>query len=415
MGVFNFFRRSEKQDVTGSEPFWRKIFGGSGQVEKAVSAMQAMQTSAFYACVKLIAETVGALPFPVLKLTPDGKTRAFDFPLYKLLNDKPNPEQIAIQFREMVTANLLVHGDGYAEIEFDDNGQPVALWPLPTWCVDPVRTTTGVRGELYYQVTIPQTGQQFQMPPYRILRIPGFAMEGDKGLSPLAMARRALNLSQAAESFGYDFFANGTNVGAVVSTDKALTDKAFDRLRTDLRDKYEGLGKSHRLMLLEEGLKFEKNTIPPNDAQFLETRKFQLTDIARIFRVPPHMVGDLERATFSNIEQQDLFFVKHTILPYLRRWEQAVHNTCIPEELQHVYYAEHNVEGLLRGDVASRYKSYSIGRQWGWLSVNDIRFLENLNKVEDGDEYLKPLNMVPLGADTTPSANNGEGGDGSET
>lgn len=410
MGLFDRFRKTEKRS-TGSEPFWRRLFGDGSKVDSVVTPLRAMQTSAVYACVKLISETIAALPFPVYKNTPDGKQRAVDYPLYRLLQERPNPEQIAIQFREMMMANLLLGGDAYAEIVYE-SGQPVALWPLPSWCVEPMRDANY---ELFYQVTIPRTNESKQLAPYYVFRVPGFAIQGDKGLSPLAAAARAINLSQAAESFGYDFFSNGTNIGSVVSTPAALSDKAFDRLKTDLRDKYEGLGKSHRLMLLEEGMKFEKNVIPPNDAQFLETRKFQLTDIARIFRVPPHMVGDLERATFSNIEQQDLFFVKHTILPYLRRWEQAVHEALIPEELRRVYYAEHNVEGLLRGDIASRYRSYAIGRQWGWLSVNDIRFLENLNKVEDGDEYLKPLNMVPLGADTTPQADNGKGGGGSET
>lgn len=417
------FRKHEKRDTTGTEPFWRRLWGGEGKVDQSVTGLRAMQTSAVYACVKLIAETVAALPFPVYRITPEGKQRAFGYLLYKLLQDQPNPEQIAIQFREMVTANLLLHGDGYAEIEFDENGQPVALWPLPTWCVEPARTMTGIRGELYYQVTIPQTGQQIPLQPFRVLRIPGFALEGDKGLSPLAMARRAINLSQAAESFGYDFFANGTNVGNVVTTDKALSDKAFERLQTDLRDKYEGLGKAHRLMLLEEGLRFEKNVIPPNDAQFLETRKFQLTDIARIFRVPPHMIGDLERATFSNIEHQDLFFVKHTILPYLRRWEQAVHKTLIPEQDQRFYYAEHNVEGLLRGDITSRYNAYQTALQNGWMCRDEVRALENFDAIPGGlgkefsvnaatitlDQMINPPEPA---TDPAAPAGNGKGGDG---
>lgn len=415
MGLFDRFRRKEKRDTTGEEPFWRRIFGGDGKVEANVTAMRAMQTSAFYACVKLIAETVGSLPFPVYRQTPTGKQKAIDYPIYRLLQDSPNPEQIAMQFREMVTANLLSYGDGYAEIEFDESGMPIALWPMPTPCVDPKRTGTTGRGELYYQITIPQTGEQIPLQPYRVLRIPGFAIEGDKGLSPLAMARRAVNLSQAAESFGYDFFANGTNVGAVVSTDKALTDKAFDRLRQDLREKYEGLGKSHRLMLLEEGLKFEKNTIPPNDAQFLETRKFQLTDIARIFRVPPHMIGDLERATFSNIEHQDLFFLKHTILPYLTRWEQAVHKALIPEMDQRFYYAKHNVEGLLRGDTESRYRAYQIALQNGWFNRDEVRALEDHDEIPGGLGKVFSVNAATVTLESLINSSpddGGEGGDG---
>jgi HK97 family phage portal protein len=407
--------KTEKRGTTGEEKFWRRIFGGHGKVDESVGAMRAMQTSTVYACVKLISEDVAALPFPVYRITASGKERAIDYPLYNLLNNKPNPEQIAIQFREMMMANLLLGGDAYAEIEFDDGGQPVALWPLPYWCVQPMR---GPRYELYYQVTIPRTNESKQLQPYRILRIPGFALEGDKGLSPIAMARRSINLAQATESFGYEFFANGTNVGSVVTTPNALSDKAFTRLQSDLRDKYEGLGKAHRLMLLEEGLKFEKNVVPPDDAQFLETRKFQQDEIARIYRVPPHMIGDMTNAKFNNVEQQDLFYLKHTLLPYLRRWEQAVYGSLIPDELKKVYYAEHVIEGLLRADIKTRFEAYQVALQNGWYNRDEVRELENQNAIPGGlgKKYTVNAATIPLEQAVNPPKPEpgGKGGDGSE-
>lgn len=239
-----------------------------------------------------------------------------------------------------------------------------------------------------------------------MLHIPGFGFNGLVGLSPIAVARQAIGLGLAAEEFGARFFGNGTNLGGVVKHPGKLSDQAAKNLRSSINETYSGLGQSHRVMLLEEGMDFVKVGIPPEDAQFLETRKFQVEEIARIFRVPPHMIGELSRATFNNIEHQSIEFVVHTIRPWLVRWEQVMKwKLFLPSERKS-FFAEFVVDGLLRGDIKNRYAAYAIGRQNGWLSADDIREMENLNPLPDGQGqiYLVNGNMVPINQAQTPKA-----------
>ncbi|MNK84040.1 Phage portal protein [compost metagenome] len=304
----------------------------------------------------------------------------------------PNPRMTAFTFRETMMAHILLWGNCYAEIEYDDLGQIVALWPIPPHRVEHMETAAG---DPFFRVTT-KDGQEHNVPFYSMFHIPGLGFDGKKGISVIEWARRAIELSLATEQFGADFFENGTNVGAVATHPGTLSDEAFERLRESLREKYEGLGKAHRLMLLEEGMTFSKNTIPPNDAQFLETRKFQILEIARLFRVPPHMMADLERATFSNIEQQSIEFVTHTVRPWLVRWEQTINWKLFSEAEKKQYFAEHLIEGLLRGDSAARSAFYAQMFNIGVYSQNDIREKENDNPIEGGDRYFVPLNMVPM-------------------
>jgi HK97 family phage portal protein len=229
-----------------------------------------------------------------------------------------------------------------------------------------------------------------------VFHIPGLGYNGLCGFSPIRMAMEAVGLGLAAEAFGGEFFGNGTNVGAVVTTDKVLSDKAFEHLKGSLQEKYEGLGKAHKLMLLEEGMKFARNVIPPNEAQFLETRRFQRNEIASIYRVPPHMIADLERATFSNIENQDIGFVKHTMLSWFRRWESFAQLKLFTPRERKAFFAEFSVDGLLRGDSTARAAFYKEMFMLGAYSQNDIRAKENDNPIDGGDRYWVPLNMVPI-------------------
>jgi HK97 family phage portal protein len=365
------------------------IFTGKGA---PISQTKAMEATAVFACVRIISGTIASLPSPVYRrLKPRGKERDPNHPVHKLLSANPNPKMTAFTFKEMMMVHLLLWGNCFAEIETDQWGDPVALWPIPPWRVTVMETQLG---DVYYRVSL-KDGKQHDVPDYRMLHIPGLGFDGKQGISVIAWNRQAVELSLATEQFGKEFFRNGTNVGAVVSTDKKLSDKTYERLKLDLQEKYEGLGRAHKMMLLEEGLTFSKNTIPPNDAQFLETRKFQTTEIARMFGVPPHMLADLERATFSNIEHQSIEFVRDTIRPWLVRVEQGVNWKLFTEAEKKRLFVEFLVDGLMRGDIKSRYEAYKIGLNNGWLCANDIREFENMNPIDGGDIYLTPLNMIP--------------------
>lgn len=289
-------------------------------------------------------------------------------------------------------AHILLWGNCYAEIEYDSEGEIKALWPIPPHRVEHRETAVG---DPFFRVTT-SDGLQHNVPFYAMFHIPGLGFDGKKGISVIRWAQQAIELSLATEQFGTEFFLNGTNVGAVATHPGTLTDTAYERLSKSLREKYEGLGKAHRLMLLEEGMTFSKNTIPPNDAQFLETRKFQILEIARLFRVPPHMLADLERATFSNIEQQGIDFIIHAVRPWLIRWEQTINWKLFSEKDQKKYFGEFLVEGFLRGDTQARAAFYKEMFNIGVYSQNDIREKENDNPIEGGDRYFVPLNMLPL-------------------
>lgn len=375
------------------ENFLRKPMR-SAQQDESLSELKALHSTAVFGCVRIISETVAWLPLPIYRrLANGGKQKATDYDLYNLLQTRPHPEVNAFTFRETMNSHLMLWGNAYAEIEFK-NGKPVQLNILPPDKTSPERTE---QGNLFYEITL-KDGEKRKLADYQVLHIVGLGFDGTKGHSPIQMAKKAVNLSLALDNFGYNFFKNGTNVGAVVTSPDALSDKAYSRLKDDLSEKYEGLGNEHRMMLLEEGMTFSKNTIPPNDAQFLESRKFQITDIARIYRVPPHMLADLERATFSNIEHQDLSFVKHTMMPYFRRWEQAINMRIIPENDQQTYFSEFLVDGLLRGDITARYTAYQTALQNGWFNRNEIRAMENHNPMEgeEGELYTVNSATIPL-------------------
>ena len=274
------------------------------------------------------------------------------------------------------------------------------MWPLRP---DKV-TIKRINGKLYYIYQSEGLGR-FEFEHIDILHVKGMSLNGVEGVSPITYAREAIGLGLAAEDFGSRFFANDARPGIVLEHPGALSDQAYKKLKKSWADKHGGLANKHKVAILEEGMKIHEIGIPPEDAQFLETRKFQVNEIARIFRIPPHMIGDLERSTFSNIEQQSLEFVIHTVRPWLVRWEQALNISLLPGEYRQKYFIEFLVDGLLRGDIKSRYEAYSIGRQNGWLSADDIRELENMNPLPDdmGKIYLIPLNMIPINTPNIPS------------
>ena len=357
----------------------------------SVTELSAMRATAVFACVRLISGTIASLPLPVYRrLTPRGKERVPDEPSYYLLHTRPNPEISSYVWRQLSVAHLLLWGNAYSEIEYL-NGEPVAFWPIPPWKVRPKRTK---RGHKWYEITN-DAGQATTLPAWKILHFPNVTLNGMTGMSCIRAGAEAIGLSLAAEEFGARFFGEGANMGGVVEHPGKLSPQAHEGLKKDINEKYTGLGRAHRIMLLEEGMKYQRVGIPPNEAQFLETRKFQVAEIGRLFGISQlHKIGDLERATFSNIEEQNIDFVVDTIRPLIVNMEQEINYKLYAKK---PFFAEFVIDGLLRGNITNRYQSYATARQWGWMNADDIRELENMNPLPDGQGqiYLVPMNMIP--------------------
>ncbi len=389
---------------------------------RSVTALGSLQSTAVFGAVRVLAESVASLPLIVYRREGRSKRRAENHQLYPLLHDLPNPEMTSIELRETLMGHLALWGNAYCEVQRDRGGRVMGLWPLRP---DRVEVQRDWGGELIYQVMIgdplEHNPEQVTLPKRLVMHLRGLGYDGVKGYSPIAMARQAIGLALATEEFGARFFGNGARPGAVLEHPGVLGDKAHDRLKNSWNMRHQGLDNAHRIAILEEGMKLHEVGIPPEDAQFLETRKFQVSEIARLFRVPPHMLADLERSTNNNIEHQGLEFVMHTLRPWLVRWEQAIKRDLLTPAERTTYYAEHLIDGLLRGDIQARYASYAQGRQNGWLSANDIREMENLNPVDGGDVYLVPLNMIPAEQAAAGTAGVGEpapadsGGNGEAT
>ena len=383
-------RRQTHQDAVSAAPTFSF---GSSMSGKSVTPSSAIQVSAVYACVRVIAETIASLPLHVYESTDAGSRKANEHTLYRLLHDEPNNEMTSFIWREVMLSHLLLYGNSYCQILRSGRSRIVGLYPL---LPDHMSVDRDSKGKLTYTYTTSE-GRMEQLNPEDVLHIPGLGFDGVMGYSPIALEKAAIGLGIAAEEYGSKFFQNGARPSGILTHPNTVKDPAS--LRASWNAAYGGSGNASRVAVLEEGMTFVPLSMPNNEAQFLETRKFQVTEICRIFRVPPHMIGDLERATFSNIESQNISFAVHTIRPWLVRIEQAINKTLIPENEKGRYYAQFNIDGLMRGDYKSRMEGYAIARQNGWMSANDIRALENLNPIsaeEGGNAFLVNGNMIPI-------------------
>ena len=401
MGIFTgMFKSRDKPENRTAGSAYTFYMGGSTS-GKNVTERSAMQMTAVYSCVRILAEAVAGLPLHLYKYTAEGgKERAIDHPLYRLLHDEPNPEMSSFVFRETLMTHLLLWGNAYAQVIRNGKNEVVALYPLMP---NKMSVDRDENGHLYYTYyrgpdeAIKNKEFAVTLQPSDVLHIPGLGFDGLVGYSPIAMAKNAIGMAIACEEYGAKFFANGATPGGVLEHPGAIKDP--QRVRESWQAAFGGSSNSNKVAVLEEGMKYTPISISPEQAQFLETRKFQINEIARIFRVPPHMVGDLEKSSFSNIEQQSLEFVKYTLDPWVIRWEQSIMRALLSNTEKKDYFVKFNLEGLLRGDYQSRMNGYAIGRQNGWMSANDIRELENLDRIpaeEGGDLYLINGNMLPL-------------------
>lgn len=412
--LFGFGQARDKPVDKAADAGYSFLFGRTTS-GKPVNERTAMQTTAVYACVRILAEAIASLPLHVYEYQDDGgKKLVHDHPLYYLLHDEPNPEMTSFVFRETLMSHLLIWGNAYAQIIRDGAGRVLGLYPL---LPDKMEVQRDDRGNIYYVYSrnsdenpmFKEYGN-IKLKAEDVLHIPGLGFDGLIGYSPIAMAKNAVGMTLACEEYGASFFANGANPGGVLEHPGVLKDPS--KVRESWNSVYRGVNNAHKIAVLEEGMKYQQIGIPPEEAQFLETRKFQINEIARLYRIPPHMVGDLDKSSFSNIEQQSLEFVKYTLDPWVIRWEQSLQRSLLLPGEKGKYFIKLNVDGLLRGDYQSRMNGYAVGRQNGWFSVNDIREMENMNPIPDeegGNLYLVNGAMTKLAdAGAFAGADNGQ-------
>lgn len=403
MNIFKhlFHSRDKPKDALNGSGY-NFYFGGTSS-GKCVNERTSLQITAVYTCIRVIAEAIAGLPLHLYKSKSEGKEKAKTHPLYSILHDEPNPEMTSFVFRETLMGHLLLYGNAYAQIIRNGRGDVMGLYPLMP---NKMQVDRASNGEIYYTYILgsgdsPEIKNNKTNVVYLrrsdVLHIPGLGYDGIVGYSPIALAKNTIGMAIACEEYGAKFFANDASPSGILEHPGILNDP--EKLRKSWNEMFSGSGNSHKIAVLEEGLQFKNISVSPNEAQFLETRQFQLNEIARIFRVPPHMVGDLERSTFSNIEEQSLEFVKYTLAPWISRWEQSLKKALLNESEKKDYFIQFNVDGLLRGDYQSRMNGYSIGIQNGFLSVNDVRSFENMDLLPDssgGNEYLVNGTMTKL-------------------
>jgi HK97 family phage portal protein len=363
-----------------------------------VNALSAMRVAAVNACVRVISESLASAPLRIFTRTDiDKRAPALDHPLWPLLHEGPNEYQTIFEFIEMLSASVLLRGNGYAFINRMANprtgkefiGELLPLHP------DYVEVSVDRSRALSYRVRLDDTGSE---PPVvlsarQVFHLRGLSSNGYLGLNPIALARETIGGAIAQQRYGARLFKNGTKLSGVLEHPGELNQDSADRIRESWERMYSGVDNAHRTAVLEEGMKYKEISMTAEDSQFSDARKLSRQDIASIYRVPLHKIGDLSGATFSNIEHQNIEFVSNCLLPWARRWELAVTRDLI--EAPRVYYPRFGLDVFLRGDTTARYAAYAVGRQWGWLSANDIRALEEMNPIEGGNTYLSPMNMIP--------------------
>lgn len=354
---------------------------------KLVDPEKALKVSAVFACVRVLAETIASIPLKLYKRLPDGgKEVAVNNPLYQLLHDAPHPFLTSYEFREILVAHLNLRGNFYAIKQYDSNGFLTSLIPLNPSKMDVSGDEFGIMYEYRWQKKKPQV-----FLPDEIWHVKGLSTDGLVGYSPVSLARESIGLALATEEHGARLFSNGARPGGILEHPGKLKEETAKRLRSNWEDAHSGSSNAHKVAILEEGMKWQAVGMTSEDSQFIEARNFQIEDIARIFRVPSVLIGHPDKSsTYASAEQFFLSFVVHTIRPWVTRLEQSINRHLLTEKERRKYFVEFQMDGLLRGDIASRYQAYAIGRTNKWLSANEIRSFENMNPIPGGDVYENP-------------------------
>jgi HK97 family phage portal protein len=391
-------RARVKAEQGDSQATWDRWFGAAPPTMSGVTVTEttAMRVTAVLSCVKVIAESISTLPLMVFERDASGDKRAApEHPLSEVLHLLSNEETTAQSLRETLCAHVLLRGTAFARIARDGAGDVRELWPIAPSTLRVERNKRSLKLEFH----VSETGTATEtLRPDQVWRIPGLSWCGATGLSPIGLARESVGLAMALEHATASSMKNGARLAGVVSHPGTMDEDEYKRFKESWNETYTGIVNAGKTAILEAGAKFEPVGMTFDDLQFIELKKFQVAEIARLFRVPLHMLFDDHAQPRANMEQASLEFVVYTLRPWLVRFEQTIARDLLLPAERARYFAEHNVAGLLRGDFAARMAGYAQGRQWGWWSVNDIRRLENLNGIGDeGDVYLQPSNMVPAG------------------
>jgi len=388
-----------KRSGTANPSQWLIDWVGGGETASGVrvNEQSALRHTPFWSAVRVISSTLAALPFLVYhRLDGGGKERVTEHRVYRLLHDRPNDYIDSLTLMETLQGHVLTYGNGYAEIQRDGAARPVALWPLL-----PNRTARKITkdGVPYYEVRLP-AGGEVQLPDYNVLHIKGLGFDGYTGYNVVQYHKEAIAYGVAVKEYGARFFGNDASPGGVLEHPQQLGDKAFKHLVDEWERGHRGMSDKHRVAILEEGMKFNKTSVDPEQAQALDVQKFTVDDCARIFNIPPHKIGSMEFSKYNNVEHLQIDFVTQTMYYWFRKWEaECNYKLFMPSEHGRLF-CELLVDGLLRGDIKSRYEAYNIGRTAGFLCVDDIREKENLNPLPDGKGqiFLEPLNMKAAGS-----------------
>ena len=383
--------RRPQAAITESSELAKVINAGTSYAGMAVSQETAMRLSAVYACVRVLSESVAQLPLFLYQRDGDKKQRASSQRLYGLLHDAPNDFQTSFEFRETMMAHLCLRGTGYALKNMSSGGEVLELLPMASHRVEAKQNRDWSISYLFTDID----GKQIPLRQDQVFRLTGLSLNGFTGLSPIAYQRETLGIALATEKHTALTFKNGAKMTGVLENPGHFSSKEVAKRVKESWDASANGDNAYSTPLLEDGLGWKQVSMSNRDAQYIESRKYNTEDIARIFRVPPHKIGHLEKSTNNNIEHQGLEFVTDSLMPWLVRWEQSIARDLLTRTQRQQYFAAFLVDGLLRGDTAARGEFYNKLWNMGAINPNEIRQKENMNPREGGDEYYVPLNMEP--------------------
>jgi HK97 family phage portal protein len=374
--------------------FWDLIGGSRTTGGVIVTQKNAMRLSAVWACVTVRAEDTAKLPCHLYRRRKDGgKERATDHPVYRLIHDQANYRHTAFEFKQLMQMQCDLDGNAYAIKEFNGRGRVTALWPVESCRVQILKSVDG--HELFYRFNL-YGGETITLPAEGVFHLRGNSIDGICGMSPIAWQRETIGHAMAAEKYGAAFFGNSAQPNGALVMPNKISKEAADALRADWKARFQGPENAHNLAIFDTGMDWKQIGMTNVDSQFIEARQMQNSEIWRIYRMPPHKVGDLSKATFSNIEMQSIEYVQDCLMSIFERWQQALARDLLLDSEQGEYFFEFLPDALLKGDIKSRFDAYAVATTNGWLSVNDIRDRENMNRIDDGDQYFRPMNLQPL-------------------
>lgn len=405
MGLFRWVLNGIREELVADWKAGRDdtLSDGNPASQARIDHLTAMKYSAVSGCVRVLAETKAVVPAKIYRTKDDGtREERNDIPLYDILHNEPNDEMSTYDFESQRMVSLNTGGYSVCERIQNRRGELIGLYPQK-W--DNVRIGRSKEtNKLQYLI---RSGTKWETLDRKdVFHVVGLSFDGITGLSPIEYQAGAIMLGLNYEKFGNAFYKNGANTNLAILHPGKLDDTAFERLKADIAKNYAGTANTGKPMLFEDGVQLKELTIKPADAQLIELKRFSIEDVARWYRVPLHLLQDLSRSTNNNIEHQSLEFIMYTMLPWFKRDEAAMRQQLLTQkERQAGYYVEYKIDALLRGDAKSRAEAYAVGRQWGWLSVNDIRRLENMPPIPNGDVYLQPVNMMEAGKEPVADEN----------